>query len=486
MGGSMLLKIASRKSDLARLQAYIVAEALQAVDNSIEVEHLFSASFGDMNPDIPLDQMPSKGAFTEDFKNGIANGEFDLVVHSWKDLPTDLPATSQLFTLKREDPRDLLIVRKDCVEKDSLKILTSSPRRIHHIAPFLKEFYPRELKSIECPEVRGNIPTRLEKLIRGDGDALIMAKAALDRLLSATKPEFDPVVKDIRDNLSQCHFMVLPLSHFPTAAAQGALAIEVNKENAQVIEVLKKVHCSKTFENVKRERNLLRSYGGGCHQKLGMTSVPHEHGDYFSVSGISPQGEEIKNVELINSRTKETVDENCLFQSQNFFTRNSLEAEIPQADLYVPRDHALPSNYVQRESLLFTSGTSTWKKLAKRGYWVCGTSESLGENWGRDIDRLLGREIHWTKLSHKDAPGEKISTYELVPKDELPEMANKTHFYWMSGSQFNLALDKNPDLKTAHHACGPGSTHSIISKVIPTERLEIYLSYEEWYQSKRG
>ncbi|MBK24902.1 MAG: hydroxymethylbilane synthase [Halobacteriovorax sp.] len=484
----MLIKIASRKSDLARLQAYIVAEELKEAFHEVNIEHLFSASFGDLNPDIPLDQMPTKGAFTEDFKEGIKNREFDLVVHSWKDLPTDLPKDSLLFTLKREDPRDLLIIRKDSIQKRDLKVLTSSPRRIHHIEPFIKSYFPHKIDTVECPEVRGNIPTRLKKLIQKEGDALIMAKAALDRLLTAKKEEFAEVKKELREYLDLCQFMVLPLAEFPTAAAQGALAIEVHKDNHEIIALLEKIHCPQTFKNVKRERELLKSFGGGCHQKLGMTSIPHECGDYFSVSGETPSREAIKSLELIgqknNSSLKISRDE--IFEDPKFFKRKKIEVDIRESDLYIAKDYALPDNFTQGEKLIATSGLSSWKKLAAKGLWVTCSSESLGEEYGRNIEVLLNRSIKWTKLSHSHAPGKKIATYELVPLKEQPDLSGKKYFYWMSGSQFELALSNNPELTKAFHACGPGNTRSTILKYIPSENLEIYLSYDQWYQSKIG
>jgi len=484
----MLIKIASRKSDLARLQAYIVAQELKNASQDLETKHLFSASFGDLNPDIPLDQMPTKGAFTEDFKEGIKNREFDLVVHSWKDLPTDLPKDSLLFTLKREDPRDLLIVRKESIGYPIIKVLTSSPRRIHHIEPFIKKYFPYEVQKVECPEVRGNIPTRLKKLIQKEGDALIMAKAALDRLLSTDKEEFSEVKKELRAYLDLCQFMVLPLAEFPTAAAQGALAIEVHKDNHEVINLLEKIHCPLTFKNVKRERELLKSFGGGCHQKLGMTSTPHECGDYFSVSGESPTGEAIKSLELIgqknNSRSKISRDE--IFDNPKFFKRERIETNIIDKDLYIAKDYALPDGFTQGGKLIATSGLSSWQKLAAKGIWVTCSSESLGESFGRNIEILLNRSIKWTKLSHSQAPGEKIATYELIPLKDQPDLSGKKHFYWMSGSQFELALSNNPELTKAFHACGPGNTRSTILKYIPSENLEIYLSYDQWYQSKIG
>lgn len=84
----MRLIIACRKSDLARIQAYMVGNALKAKDSDIEIEYQFRSSLGDENQDDPLWKMPSQGVFTKDFRNDLVQGHMDMVVHSWKDLPT--------------------------------------------------------------------------------------------------------------------------------------------------------------------------------------------------------------------------------------------------------------------------------------------------------------------------------------------------------------------------------------------------------------
>jgi len=217
---------------------------------------------------------------------------------------------------------------------------------------------------------------------------------------------------------------------------------------------------------------------------LGMTSVSHTHGDYFSVSGLTPDGSAVKSIELINEKEVIKGDESELYKSSNFFERQRVEQDIPSRDLYIAKDYALPDDFKQRDEVIFTSGMTSWKKLAKRGYWISGSSESLGEDWGKDLESLQGRDLDWLKLSHVDAPGEKLGTYKLSPLKELPDLTNKKHFYWMSGSQFELALKENPEISKGFHACGPGRTHGTIAQSIPTERLEIYLSSEQWYQSK--
>jgi hydroxymethylbilane synthase len=505
----MLLKMASRKSDLARLQAYIVANELSRVTKR-PIEHLFSSSFGDNNPDISLMNMPAKGVFTQDFDKGLKDSTFDLVVHSWKDLPTDLPETSVIYTLKRADPRDLLLCKKSSWDniKDtkSLKILTSSPRRVHHLDQFIPSFFPIPIEHLTCHEVRGNIPTRIKKLIDGDEHALVVAKAAIDRLLNDVptkhQGEFSEVQEQLRAYLNLCNFMVLPLAQFPTAAAQGALAIEVHRDRTDIREIVEKIHCSQTFEHVSKERITLSRFGGGCHQKLGMTSRPHPHGTLFSVSGKDPQNETIKSLEFKSSKEKintPAIHEDELYpqlgQNNSLYERKTLEVELPLAPyLFVTKDSALPKkwNHQQlQEKVIWTSGLTTWRKLAKRGIWVHGSCESLGETDSLTLESIRGqKDIRWTKLTHKASPKvgphEHYATYELTTKStaDLPDLKGKKHFYWMSGSQFKMAFEHEPSIKEAQHACGPGLSYDEITQHLSHDNpAQIYLNYEQWYES---
>src|SRR4051812_24280307 len=191
----MRVTIASRRSDLARIQAYQVGEALRAVSPQIEINYSFHESLGDKNLNDPLWKMPEKGVFTQDFREGLLRGDFDLVVHSWKDLAIeDDPETEIVATLPRADQRDLLIVRHErwakVEETGVISILTSSPRRAHNLDSFLRVALPAKVQDLKFENVRGNVPTRVRKLLEGDDDGLIVAKAAIDRLLEASHAEF--------------------------------------------------------------------------------------------------------------------------------------------------------------------------------------------------------------------------------------------------------------------------------------------------------
>jgi len=161
----MRVTIASRRSDLARIQAYQVGDALRAAHPQIDLNYSFHESLGDKNLNDPLWKMPEKGVFTQDFREGLLRGEFDLVVHSWKDLAIENdPETEIVATLPRADARDLLLARNDSwaeVERTGvMTVLTSSPRRAHNLDSFLRDALPAKISAIKFENVRGNVPTR--------------------------------------------------------------------------------------------------------------------------------------------------------------------------------------------------------------------------------------------------------------------------------------------------------------------------------------
>src|SRR6266849_3668033 len=255
MGRPMRVTIASRRSELARIQAYQVGDALRFGAPLIEISYSFHESLGDRNQNDPLWQMPEKGVFTQDFREGLLRGDFDLVVHSWKDLAIEEdPDTEVAATLPRVDARDLLLVREDRwrdVERTGvMTILTSSPRRSYNLESFLREALPARLRELNFTNVRGNVPTRVRKLLESDVDGLIVAKAAIDRLLEAKQSEFAVTRKELQRALSQCRWMVLPLRENPSAPAQGALAIEIVRRRADLRDLLAPLNCVNTFAAV--------------------------------------------------------------------------------------------------------------------------------------------------------------------------------------------------------------------------------------------
>lgn len=491
----MRVTIASRRSDLARIQAYQVGEVLRAANPQIDINYSFHESLGDRNLNDPLWKMPEKGVFTQDFREGLLRGDFDLVVHSWKDLAIeDDPETEIVATLPRADARDLLLVRKDRwseVERTGLiSILTSSPRRAHNLDSFLREALPGKITGVTFGNVRGNVPTRVRKLLELEVDGLIVAKAAIDRLLEATQDEFAATRNVLWESLQQCRWMVLPLRENPSAPAQGALAVEISRQRDDMRELIAPLNCADTFRSVIQERDILRSYGGGCHQKIGASILRRPFGEITFLRGLTDDSRVLDSCSLKSSKPRPPgISREDLwpldFSDSDWFTREQIPAKQPSDSraLWIAKADALPDDWhVGDNQIVWASGVQTWKRLARRGVWVNGCAESLGEQESPRIETLTGSPLHWLKLTHEsgytDGDMPSLGTYRLVPKDKNVELSGIKYFFWKSGSSFEYALSKNPWLKEMTHFCGPGNTQRILESngVEP----HVFLDHAQW------
>ena len=524
----MRLTIASRRSDLARIQATQVGDALRKVHPQLDIEFSFSESLGDRNQNDPLWQMPEKGVFTQDFREGLLRGDFDLVVHSWKDLAIEDDFEAEIAaTLPRADARDLLLVRADRwpeVERTgALSILTSSPRRSYNLDSFLRDSLPAKLTRLNFVDVRGNVPTRVRKLFQSDVDGLIVAKSALDRLLEAEQEEFAATRAGLRSALSGCRWMVLPLSANPAAPAQGALAIEIARQRRDLHDLLATINCLETFTSVIREREVLRGYGGGCHQKIGVSVLRRPFGEITFLRGLTDDGQVLDRCSLQPSEirpAKVAKEQMWPLKSSDadWFTREMVSAgnslslwerarvrafvpdqgstRSPQPSppgresqtllaLWIAKADALPDDWqIEPNQIIWASGVQTWKRLAQRGVWVNGCADSLGEHEAPNFETLVDGKLNWLKLTHADGYADgsmpALASYRLVPKNRHLDLEGKTHFFWKSGSSFEYALSLNPWLQQMTHACGPGNTQRILQKhgIHPM----VFLDHEQWLE----
>lgn len=173
----MKLKIGSRASRLAVIQAELVMDAIRAIDPTLELELVTMTTTGDKIQNKKLDDIGGKGLFVKELDEALLNRDIDIAVHSLKDMPMEQhPLLPLAAFFKREDPRDVMVLRPG-VEKFPYKggiIGTSSSRRAEQI----KAFYP----TAEIKPIRGNIQTRLAKLDSGEYDGLLLAAAGLKRL----------------------------------------------------------------------------------------------------------------------------------------------------------------------------------------------------------------------------------------------------------------------------------------------------------------
>ena len=160
--------------------------------------------------------MPEIGVFTNDIRNELLNLNADLAVHSWKDLPVEMePGTEISATLDRADLRDILLFKRSSIAKKEISLLTSSPRRKENLSSFLPKALPSQPDKLEFKEVRGNIITRIKKLMNSDSDGLVMAKAALDRIIKNESQRFLTEKKEIIKVFEDLSWMILPFLKIP-------------------------------------------------------------------------------------------------------------------------------------------------------------------------------------------------------------------------------------------------------------------------------
>ncbi|MCC6278398.1 MAG: hydroxymethylbilane synthase [Oligoflexia bacterium] len=490
----MRLVLASRKSDLARIQAHQVGQVLSEAFPQLEIIFHFRESLGDKNLTDPLWKMPEKGVFTQDFYEDLMAEKVDLVVHSWKDLPIEQPPGTEIVaTLKREDCRDLLLIKKGVRAHSGLKIFSSSPRREHNLQKSLKDLLPFETEFIGFEPIRGNIPTRIDKWLKSDHQGLVLAKAAVDRILTSSQEEFRSAREVVRSGLKASHWMVLPISINPAAAAQGALAIEIKSSRTELKKLLTQINSPSDFEDVMNERRILKSHGGGCHLKIGVTQRTHGFGVLTTVRGVDPQGRGVdcdlfstnRNIEKSSTRSSWPVD---LETPQ--WDRIPLVVKKPKnCAFWVSRAEAWPVDWdADWNDQIWVAGLKTWKRLAARGVWVAGSSDGLGEITETPLKHWPDGDLDWIKLGHGEGyiqEGVKLlPTYELkLNKWPSGDLNEKTNFYWSSGSTFLEAVRRFPEIRSRRHCCGPGNTYRVISDQLGQEqRPEVFPSYEAWLE----
>jgi hydroxymethylbilane synthase len=466
----MKLRISARQSALAQIQAFQVGEALLKKISDLQVEYQFRESLGDRNLTDPLWKMPEKGVFTQDFVEDLVKHKTDLVVHSWKDLPTEGPENTQIAaTLPRADQRDLLLFKKSSEGKKDICIFSSSPRRAHNLKNFFLWALPWKTDSADFRNVRGNVQTRVRKLLETpDVDGLIVAKAAMDRLLPSTI--FPEVASFLRSGLSQLNWMILPLSVNPNAAAQGALAVEIAKDRSDVLEMIRSIQCEETFLTVQQERNILKSFGGGCHLALGMSVLQRPYGRIEIVQGMTPD--------------QKTVTERKLYPRKtlpNAVKAHRIELEVQRKSLSYDLKNIQAVKIAKAENiqteqlknkLVWSAGLMTWEKLAAMGVWVHGSQESLGENEDPGTE-FLAPGTEWYRLTHDKAEIDRehsINSYQIDYMLKAKPDLNQPAYFWKSGSEFLFVLQQFPELKKSMHVCGPGRTYQTIKEYLGSDQ----------------
>lgn len=248
MSAVRTLRIGTRASALALWQANRVADLIRSQPGAPPVELVHIRTEGDMRTDVPLWAVDGRAFFTKEIDRALLANEIDVAVHSLKDLSTVVENGIDLVAIvERQDPRDALLSRTGVALADlpaGSRVGTSSLRR--------RAFLARVRPDVQAMELRGNVPTRVEKLQNGEYDAIILASAGLARL-----------------GLEKHITARLPLEEFTPAVSQGAIGCCSRTGDEETARWMKPLDNLPARLATTAERALLRRIEGGCQVPLG-------------------------------------------------------------------------------------------------------------------------------------------------------------------------------------------------------------------------
>ena len=249
------ITIGSRGSKLALWQSNFLMD--QLTELGLQSDLSIIKTKGDRIQHLGFDKMEGKGFFTKEIEDALLRGDIDLAVHSLKDMPTSQPEGLALTAVSyREDPTDWLLIRKEKVTEGTVFTLpegaivgTSSARRKAQMLHFRPD--------VQLQDIRGNVPTRINKLREGQFDAILLAAAGITRL--GLEPE-----------LTDLSIIKLNPKEFVPAPGQGVLAFQTLAGDISLRRQLKSIHHTEVAACTNVERKVLKLLGGGCHMPLGV------------------------------------------------------------------------------------------------------------------------------------------------------------------------------------------------------------------------
>lgn len=275
------VRIATRGSRLALWQAGWVKQQLER--QGAQVALVVVETQGDREG-LPFAQMQGQGFFTKAVQDAVLGGEADLAVHSYKDLPSARPEGLEIAAVPpREDPRETLLVRPEALEEAAPGLPVRSGAQVGTSAVRRQAQLGQLRPDLRLKELRGNVPTRVDKLRRGEYDAILLAHAGLRRL------ELD---------LSGLHAQVLSTAVLVPAPAQGALALECRQDDHRLKALLQPLDDPQARRTVAAERGLMQRLAGGCQLALGawaqetpqgLALLAWYGGKRYRASGLTPE-----------------------------------------------------------------------------------------------------------------------------------------------------------------------------------------------------
>ncbi len=283
--------IGTRGSDLALWQANYTKDALENLGFKVELEIIKTR--GDQIQHLSFDKMEGKGFFTKEIEDALLSKRVDLAVHSHKDLETTPPAGLIIAGVPgRANVEDILLINKEVVNtertfglKENAVVGTSSVRRKVQLA-----FH---CSNTEVKDLRGNVPTRIQKLREKQYDAILLARAGVERLAI---------------DLSEFHVEILPAQQFVPAPAQGALALQCREDDQEILSILNHLNHEATVECIFIEREVLRRMNGGCQLPLGAYAVKEGNTFVCHLAFAKSVNDQVSYFSMRNEEPQQIID----------------------------------------------------------------------------------------------------------------------------------------------------------------------------------
>jgi hydroxymethylbilane synthase len=283
MGASVSDKIVlgSRGSELARAQTALVTEALRRSWPDLKITTRIISTRGDVRTAEAINRRAGrKGMFTEEIERALAAGEIDVAVHSAKDLPSEMTAGLEVGAVLPRASVDDVLIRREPGELSGI-IATGSVRRRHQ----LSWKFPR----ITLVDLRGNVPTRLRKFLASDWQAIVLARAGLERL------GFNVAAESFEFEGKFLQTQALSSDDFLPAGGQGIIALQARREDEKVKAVVRAIDHPETFSCLRAERDFLRRLACDCNSPVGVLATINERQEMtlraqvFEESGRPPK-----------------------------------------------------------------------------------------------------------------------------------------------------------------------------------------------------
>jgi hydroxymethylbilane synthase len=508
------LRLGTRASPLALAQSRLAATGLAARCPGTGIELVPIETRGDRDLTVPLAQVDDPEFFAAEIRAALRAGEIDFAVHSLKDLAAEGPPDLVRAALPpRAAPHDVIVFRADIIKRLAaglpLRLGSCSLRRQTNVAAFLPEALPAvgPPPRLEFRDLRGPVDRRLLRIAQPAHqedalDGVILALAGLERLWN--DPQAATLVAPV---LASARWMVLPLSRCPAAAGQAVLALECRADDERTRALLARAHDPASAAAVAAEQAALARWPEADRAWLGATAVNDPSlGPLCWLHGLplSAGGQPVASLDW--NAPPPPAGPVRFWDGAGWRAhsrREPLPAQLgsPQA-LFVAHWQAAVHLELPAGTRTWTSGITSWQRLAAQGTWVEGCADHLGFE---SVKPLLATPVlglppleQWTALTHEDAlpswkhsgVGTALASYRVsLPDDQQhsdtlarlrDEARTATHFYWHSIAPLALLHDVLPP--GAVHAAGPGKTprHLAAAGIAPVQVFPDHRSWRAW------